>query len=423
MNDEKIVKPACKVLRLNKINSFNAIGDPGCDGLGTSIMMDFARALTIQNADFNVILGDIVPIGLEKLYKNVSEFINLISPLPVYTICGNHDTDFYEKYFGAKNYAVCDDKLLLVFLDNSARKFDNAALDFFEEVLKSDIRDNVMLFFHIPPPNGICRNSISAEEFSKLKAVYAPYKDKVKYIVCGHVHSFFETEADGIKLLVSGGGGARIESIDSLKVDNNLAYHHILNFYYDDKNALCFKHITIDGFIYDRELSDPALKEKLRDSFFNECAAHVKYKIFAQKASEKGLPGLSSLFNAAADAEFYHAMNHYSILNTENDLAENLKKSQSGERYEVDVMYKQYLEHALDGGFGLARYSFSDAMEAEKIHARLFSEAQMAYLKGGDISVSKYYTCTSCGHTFKGENHPKNCPVCGAPGDKIKEIK
>lgn len=140
------------------------MGDPGCDGLGAEIMTTFAKGLTVKRSDFAVILGDIVPIGYEIVYRSMTEFINTIAPYPVYSLCGNHDTNFYDKYFGLRNYLLVNDRTLLIILDNSKRKFEDNTLTFLRESLKNYSRNNILLLFHIPPPNSISPNAVTIEE-------------------------------------------------------------------------------------------------------------------------------------------------------------------------------------------------------------------------------------------------------------------
>ena len=84
--------------------------------------------------------------------------------------------------------------------------------------------------------------------------------------------------------------------------------------------------------------------------------------------------------------------------------------------------YKEYMEYAQKNNFGLSKYAFLDALEAEKIHRQLFQKAISDHENNNDIPMSNYYTCTSCGYTFKINDTPKFCPVCGAPFDKINEV-
>jgi len=95
-----VVKIKDKINLIKKVSSFTILGDPGCDGLGVEIMTTFSKAMNCTHTDFKIILGDLVPFGLEEFYKHIYGIINEISPNPVYTICGNHDTDYYIEYFG-----------------------------------------------------------------------------------------------------------------------------------------------------------------------------------------------------------------------------------------------------------------------------------------------------------------------------------
>jgi len=416
-----IVKTRSRFNEIESFKNFTVIGDPGCDGLGAAIMSTFAKALYCVESDFKIILGDIVPLGSKKFYDGMAEFIDTVSNSPVYTLCGNHDTAFYDDYFGLRNYSLVSPGVLFIILDNSSRIFDPEALSHLKESLEKYSRENIILLFHIPPPNKFTKNSMSEAEWEKAAVIFRPYINKIKYILCGHLHSFFEDETEGVKLLVSGGGGARIEFVDD-SIDKLKAFHHCLNFYFRD-GALLFEHITLDGLNYEAEVADEKLRGLLLDAFKNECAAHLKYKFYAMDAKEKGFDGISRLFSAASDAEFYHAMNHFKSLNGTRTIQENLSASFAGEDYEVATMYREYLQYARDNKFGLAAYSFLDALEAEKVHRTLFEKAMADNAAGTGVEVSQYYTCVSCGHTFHAESAPRNCPVCGAPRDNIIKVE
>ncbi len=95
----------------------------------------------------------------------------------------------------------------------------------------------------------------------------------------------------------------------------------------------------------------------------------------------------------------------------------------SGEDREVAAMCREYLQYARDNKFGLAAYSFMDALEAEKIHRTLFEKAMADNAGGADIAVPQYQTRVFCGHTFHSETAPRNCPVCRAPRDNIVKVE
>jgi rubrerythrin len=125
---------------------------------------------------------------------------------------------------------------------------------------------------------------------------------------------------------------------------------------------------------------------------------------------------------AAADAEFYHARNFYYTLKGPEDAADTVFQSVENEKYEVDEYYKSKVDYAGDYKLGLPFYAFSDTRKTEQIHLGLFERALKALREGRDIEELHYYTCTSCGNTFFGDRRPANCPICGAPADKINAL-
>ncbi len=78
-------------------------------------------------------------------------------------------------------------------------------------------------------------------------------------------------------------------------------------------------------------------------------------------------------------------------------------------------------EYAEDRKHSLAKYTFDDAGNAEKIHKQLLEQASEILNSENDIDIdiSDYYTCSSCGYTFESPKNPFRCPIFGAPEDKI----
>ena len=400
------------------VDGFTIIGDPGCDGMGATPMSRFAKALSAAEGEFVLLVGDIVPTGERILYQNMAEFIETVSPLPVYALPGNHDTRYYGEYFGGGNYAVVAPNLMLIILDDADRTFSESSIEFLSTVLSGHTDQHIILSFHIPPPNPVSGNSIKDAEWNKISTIIEPYRRHVRYILCGHVHSFFDTTTDGIPLLVTGGGGARIEFV-SESVDPAKAAHHIITVSLADD-------VTVEQRLLSN-FSIPIRDEKTRDalgrSFQEEAIAHVRYRFFAEEAEDQGFPGLAALFRAASDAEYYHARNHFYVNDGIEPLAEMVEGSIGRESHEVEHMYREYLDYSEKNNQGLARYTFFDALAAERVHRELFRKAHPAVEKGEDIPVETYYTCTSCGYTFAGDEHPSRCPICGAPRDKIRTVE
>jgi rubrerythrin len=180
--------------------------------------------------------------------------------------------------------------------------------------------------------------------------------------------------------------------------------------------------------------------KNLLAAFEGESNAHAKYIAFAAKADEDGLHGAASLFRAAGRAEQIHAANHARVIRQLGGEAtcqihpvevkttlENLKTALSGEQYEVDTMYPDFLAEATARGITAAVRTFTGALEAEKAHARLYGEA-IALLQGGKTdawigSVREFYVCPVCGYTSETEEEHERCPVCNCPWERFEIIR
>lgn len=413
-----VVKVDNKVSFIKKVSSFTVLGDPGCDGLGVEIMTTFSKAMNCTHTDFKIILGDLVPFGLEEFYKHIHGIINNVSPNPVYTLCGNHDTDYYVKYFGLKNYILVNEDLLFIILDNSKRVFEAETLSFLEGSLKEYKRKNILVLFHIPPPNSFSQNTMKPEEWHKLTSIMDPYKDNIKYVLAGHIHSYFQEEVDGYKVVVSAGGGARLDFFGRLP-DKKSSFHHVLRFYFDKRSELQYEYISLADRSYDREIKNKKTIKCLEEAFKNEAMAHIRYQFFADDAHEKGYLGVEKLLRALSKSAFYHAKNYFSVLNQLQGVGHNLSQSRLIEKIDRDVLFSKYLPCAIKAHLPLTQYAFGEAYGAKGNYSGLLPEAIKAYNSGEDIAQETYYVCTSCGNTGRLEDGLEHCPICGAPSDKI----
>ncbi|MCX6092424.1 MAG: rubrerythrin family protein [Candidatus Bipolaricaulota bacterium] len=161
-------------------------------------------------------------------------------------------------------------------------------------------------------------------------------------------------------------------------------------------------------------------KEFLQAAFAGESQAHMKYLIFSQEAEKKKMPQLGRLFRAIAYAEQIHATNHFRELGKIGDAAANVQSCIEGENFEVTEMYPAYLATAeLQGEKGAARSTYY-ALEAEKIHERMYASAKAAVAGGKDIiKLGPVLICPVCGYTVEGEALA-SCPVCGVKRETFK---
>ena len=96
---------------------------------------------------------------------------------------------------------------------------------------------------------------------------------------------------------------------------------------------------------------------------------------------------------------------------------DNLQAAINGETYEFTSMYPPMLEQATKDGHK-ARRMFAYAVEAEAVHARLYTQAIQAAKGRKDLTVTDFYLCPTCGNIEFGKA-PEKCPVCGTLGTKF----
>ncbi len=164
-----------------------------------------------------------------------------------------------------------------------------------------------------------------------------------------------------------------------------------------------------------------ATQKNLLDAFAGESQAHMKYKIFAELAEKENLPEIARLFRAASYSEQIHATNHLRALGIGKTLA-NLEGAFAGETYEIDTMYPEFIDTAVEDEEKRAKRSMEDALAAEKIHAELYARAREALGAGNDVTLPKTWVCPVCGYTMEGEEAPDACPICKALKKLFKEF-
>lgn len=156
--------------------------------------------------------------------------------------------------------------------------------------------------------------------------------------------------------------------------------------------------------------------DNLAEAFAGESQANQKYRAFANKAEQEGLPNVARLFRTAAEAERVHAEGHLRSLAGIGNSAQNLKKAIEGETYEFTTMYPPMLQTAEAEGHR-AKVMFGYALKAEAVHADLYKLALEAVERGEDLAQSDFYLCPICGHIEIG-TPPERCPICGTIGAK-----
>jgi rubrerythrin len=161
-------------------------------------------------------------------------------------------------------------------------------------------------------------------------------------------------------------------------------------------------------------MADNKTLNNLMDAFAGESQANRKYLSYAKKAEKDGKINAAKLFKAASDAETIHALKHFEVAGKISSTAENLKDAVAGETHEYQEMYPDFIKEAEAEGNKAALLSFTYAMKAEEVHARLYQEALENLDQEEEVF---YYLCPVCGNIEKFV--PEKCSICGIPGDKF----
>ena len=77
-------------------------------------------------------------------------------------------------------------------------------------------------------------------------------------------------------------------------------------------------------------------------------------------------------------------------------------------------MYPDFVKEAEADGNKAALMSFTFAMKAEEVHAKLYQEALENLDEAEEVF---YYLCPVCGNIEK--SRPEKCSICGVAGEKF----
>lgn len=173
-------------------------------------------------------------------------------------------------------------------------------------------------------------------------------------------------------------------------------------------------------------------ENNLKSAFGGESMAHMRYRIWGEKAGKDGFANVERLFLATSDAEQVHATLHFNALRDQagdasvtagggfglGTTSENLQGAINGEMFEVEQMYPAYIQVAQFQEEDEAVKAMRFAIAAERVHARLFTEAKEAVDADKDLEVRVVELCPVCGYvTIEGDEVA--CPICGAKRDKF----
>ena len=280
---------------------------------------------------------------------------------------------------------------------------------------------------------GDCADACPSGAISMVPAQYPPQQPKEETVVKAmyallHSKSGQESIAAGLpgKLAAAIEKSNRIMAEDILREagfmlpqsDNTLAF---LNALLAQKQAQGFPKEVVEKLLTsfgakkeDATVGEDKTLDNLMEAFAGESQANRKYLAYSRKAEQEGKPNAAKLFKAASDAETLHALKHFEVAGKIASTLDNLKDAFAGETHEYKDMYPDFVKEAQAAGNTGAVRSFTFAMKAEEVHARMYQEALENLDETEEVF---YYLCPVCGNIEK--FRPDRCSICGVMGDKF----
>lgn len=199
--------------------SFGVVGDTRDDRHGV-----FPRILSaVAGSDMEFLLhtGDLErkggTVAWEEFRRRTAGF-----PKPLRVVIGNHEVhgarpEEFARFFGlpGASYSFTHKNALFVVLDNARGRFPRGTLDWLDRELSKHPKKKsgvgvIVVAMHAPPrtdaiaPHGMDKRY--GEQSEKLLAILS--RHKVDLLLCSHEHMHLVDEWNGVKVIVSGGGGA-----------------------------------------------------------------------------------------------------------------------------------------------------------------------------------------------------------------------
>ena len=115
--------------------------------------------------------------------------------------------------------------------------------------------------------------------------------------------------------------------------------------------------------------------KNLWNAIVSEALAYLKYNAYAHKALEEGHPEVAQVFQEVAGAETIHGLNHLRVSGEIGPTEDNLRTVTIGESREFTTMYPKMIREAIAEDRADAAESFSLALERERHHLTVFTQA------------------------------------------------
>lgn len=396
--------------------SFTVIGDPGCDGLGAESLTAFAAALAAAEGDFILVLGDLIPRDSDVYFNRVCELANAFTKKPIFVAKGNHDGVGYADRLGLAEYVIHGKIFSVAVLDNASGRFTRESTDLMRGQMADKDAHTLHLAFHIPPPNRFHGASMKEADWWPFVSLLQGGRKRLGWLLCGHVHSYFEDVVAGMPLVVSGGGGSEIDVVARVATPP----YHVLEFkHHEDGSSSHHRHDILAG---GQAGGDLEMRKLLLQTLANESNSFLHSSIRAGEAMSRNHFRLARLYRAAAESQRIRAQTMYRILFSPPNPGEALS-GVIAEYEDISHSWGVWKETARDLGDVLAAQALDDSLLGAEPYLALFQQA-LEKMEAGDDDPGPTFcmVCESCGRLLAEPITPANCPVCGAPRRRLRMI-
>jgi hypothetical protein len=219
-----------------------------------------ANSIAASGARFTLVTGDLVDTPEDPAaWAEFRDIVKELRKKPYDCAVGDHDPGeklYFKKELGLDRlyYDRKDGDFHIFVLDSSGKFADKDQVDWLEKTAAASTAKHKIAVMHHTPYSIKASRVAEAEE---LRPKIHPLLVKLKFCaaMCGHVHAFYTTLRDGVRYVVTAGGGAPLYSIDaSLGQPGDLSrkFHHFVGFKIAGSR--------IEGHVYDPDgVEDEAL--------------------------------------------------------------------------------------------------------------------------------------------------------------------
>jgi hypothetical protein len=227
-----------------------------------AIHQEVCRSIAAATPKYVIVTGDLVDYAdrPEQWAEWKADTEPLRAHVKYISAAGNHDLgegNLYQKTLGLERlyFDQREGDVHVFVLDSNDTFADPRQLEWLEKTASASTARHKFAAFHHPPFMISPQRGAEAEPVrAKIHALLVKLKFCAAF--CGHQHGFYTTLRDGVRYVVTAGGGAPLWDLDkSLGLPGDLTrkFFHFVGFKFGDKK--------IQGFVFEKDgAEDPGLR-------------------------------------------------------------------------------------------------------------------------------------------------------------------